>query len=171
MYFQRLGGEIATLQTDVTTLQTDVGTLQTDVGFTPVLMYAHHTSTETPAVNGTLVNWTVQINDGGGSFSSGVYTVPVTGRYRVQCSLLLDNALGGTVSLSGIYVAINSTNYARIFFAFAPTTAYGMGGGEAVLDLTSGDTVSLVSQVSAIWFGFTGANTVGGWTIERIRSA
>lgn len=141
-----------------------VSRLDETAGFAPVLLYVEHTSGETPAALGTLTGWTVQINTGGGAFSSGVFTIPASGRYRVFVSIMLDVG----VSDSGIYVKINSTLKPRIIYCSG--TGYPTASGEQVFDLVAGDTVQLVSQYSKAWFGAPLPNGPGHWLVERIRA-
>lgn len=130
--------------------------------FDPVLLYAEHTAVETPAALGALVSWTTQINTGGGTFSSGVFTIPATGRYRVFVSLMLD----GGQSDCGLSVKVNGTTKPRIIYCSG--TGYPHGAGEQIFDLAAGDTVQLVSQFAKTWFGAAIPNGPGHWLIERI---
>lgn len=142
--------------------QEDVSSLVTRVGFDPVLFYTEHTAVETPAALGTLTAWTTQLNVGGGTFSSGVYTIPAAGRYRVFVSLMLNVG----VTDCGLYVKTNGVLNPRIFYCSG--TGYPVGSGEQIFDLAAGDTVQLVSQFNKAWFGASLPNGPGHWVIERI---
>ena len=127
------------------------------------LLYAEHTATETPAIGGTLVQWTAQINSGGGSFASGVYTIPVTGRYRIHVSLMLD---GSAAQAGSLAVKINTTQQKYILYSKAAIGYSDMASGEQIFDMTAGDTVKIVSQSAIGWFG--DANGPGNLVIEQI---
>ena len=129
------------------------------------LLYAEHTAIETPAVGGTIVQWTAQINSGGGSFASGVYTVPATGRYKIHVSMLLN---GTAVAGSGVSVKINSTTKTLLFWCehYGGAGKFISASGEQVYDLNVSDTVQLISQYSVPWDGT--ATGMGNWVIEQI---
>lgn len=124
---------------------------------------AEHSATETPGASGTFVQWSVQLNTGGATFTSGVYTCAKSGRYLVNISLLRDSS---TAAGSGIFINKNNTNLARITFASAQT-GYDMASGSYIVDLAVGDTLKLVCEAASVaWYG--DANGLGALTIAYL---
>jgi hypothetical protein len=112
--------------------------------------YAKHNNSETPTAGSALTQWTVVTNLGGGTFSSGVYTVPATGVYLVAASLLQSNNVAG-----GVHVKINGGNQVRLFYCgTAASLSYMMGAGHAIYELSTGDTVSITQENTGVaWYG------------------
>jgi hypothetical protein len=112
--------------------------------------YAKHNASETPSGGSLLTQWDVITNLGGGTYSSGVYTVPATGVYLITGALLQSNNTAG-----GVHVKVNGTNQLRLFYCgSAASLSYMMGSGEIILSLSSGDTVSLSQENTGVsWYG------------------
>lgn len=112
--------------------------------------YAKHNNSEGPSGGTVLTQWAVVTNLGGGTFSSGVYTVPATGVYLVAASLLQSNNTAG-----GVHVKINGTNQVRLFYCgSASGLSYMMGAGHAIYSLSAGDTVSISQENGGVtWYG------------------
>ena len=124
---------------------------------------AEHSATETPGAGGTFVQWSVQINTGGATFASGVYTCAKSGRYIVSLSLLRDTS---TATGCGIFINKNNTNLARILYG-GNQAGYLMTSGSYIVDLAAGDTIKMVCEVaSTAWYG--DANGLGSLTIAYL---
>ena len=112
--------------------------------------YAKHNASETPSSGSAFTQWDVITNLGGGTYSSGVYTVPATGVYLITGALLQSNNTAG-----GVHVKVNGANQLRLFYCgTASGLSYMMGSGEIILSLSSGDTVSLSQENAGVtWYG------------------
>jgi hypothetical protein len=110
----------------------------------------YHSASETPISGGVFTQWVTATNLGGGTFSSGVYTVPSTGVYLISGALLMSNNTAG-----GVYLKVNGINQLRLFYCgIATALTYMMGSGEIILSLSSGDTVSLAQENGTVsWYG------------------
>jgi hypothetical protein len=129
------------------------------------MISARHTSNDSPAGGSPIVNWTLTVNLGGGTWTSGTgaYTVPVTGNYMITCSLLHDS---GTNAGGGVYFRINSTNINRMFYIGA-NLGFVMGSGQLIYALTAGDTVQFIQETSGVvWYGDGGG--LGSFTINML---
>jgi hypothetical protein len=109
-----------------------------------------HSATETPAANGNFVQWTA-LSVASGSFSSGVYTAPVAGKYLITASLLKNTGSAA----GGVHLAKNGANVYRIFYCDGGASGgYQMGSGQCILTLAANDTISLRQEIAGIgWYG------------------
>lgn len=124
---------------------------------------AEHSATETPGASGTFVQWSVQINTGGATFTSGVYTCAKSGRYLVTISLLRDTS---TATGSGVFINKNNANLARIMYA-GNQAGYVMASGSYIVDLAVGDTLKMLCEVASVtWYG--DASGLGSLTIAYL---
>lgn len=128
----------------------------------PILFSAYLNTTQNPGANNPLTAWTVLHNIGGGSYTSGYYTIPVTGWYKLHISLLSDNS---TAVNAGICFRVNSTNRPRIMYSSHPSGYYDMISAEEHMILNAGDQVRVISIESAPWHG-NASSPVGRWNIE-----
>lgn len=125
-------------------------------------LYARHTANETLAAGATLTAWTVDINSGTATFTSGVYTASKTGRYLVALDLLKDTTVGGTAG--GVYINKNNANFHRIIFA-GGSSGYLMCSGTMIVQLNAGDTLKFVNQsANMVWYG----GDIGSLTIAYL---
>lgn len=152
--------------TDLKTVGIATSTTTYNFNKPKVLFSAIHTAGENAGNLGTLVNWSALRNDGGGSFASGIYTVPEKGTYRLHISLLADGA--AVAQAGGLHFNINGVNRLRLCYATAPVGTYDMAVGEELLDLNKGDLVKVTQQLSCLWFGAS-SDPVGRWNIELIQ--
>lgn len=129
-----------------------------------VAFTASHSVTTAYTANTIITNWTVETNIGSGTYSAGVYTVPVTGTYRLSISMLTN--IG--VNQGGLGFRVNGTNRKRVAYAYAPASAYDMAFGEEYAVLTAGTTVSVVGLDGNSWWGAVDT-PVGRWNIELLR--
>lgn len=132
---------------------------------TQTMISARHNATEAPTGGNALLNWTVDVNQGGGSWNSGtgVYTVPVAGKYLVTCSLLRNT--GGAAG--GIQLYQNNAMVTRIFYVdSAGTTGYAMGSGQIIVNCGANDTLKFTNENTVSWYG-DGAG-LGSFTINLL---
>lgn len=127
------------------------------------MISAKHTSTETPGAGGTFTGWTTVVNQGSGNFASGVYTVPIAGRYLITCSLLRNT--GG--SAGGVQLNVNGSNIYRMFYVDgAGTTGYAMGSGSIIYSCNANDTIRFTAETANAWYG--DATGLGSFTINLL---
>lgn len=132
---------------------------------TQTMISARHNATEAPSGGTVLLNWTIDVNQGGGSWNSGTgtYTVPVAGRYLVTCSLLRNT--GGAAG--GIVLHKNGVSVNRMFYVDSVgTTGYGMGSGQIIVDCGAGDSLRFMNENTVGWYG-DGAG-LGSFTINLL---
>ena len=119
---------------------------------TQTMISARHNTTETPSAGTPLLQWTIDVNQGGGSWNAGtgVYTVPVAGRYFVTCSLLRNT--GGAAG--GIQLHKNGVSVTRLFYVDnTGTTAYAPGSGQLIVNCGAGDTLKFINENTVAWYG------------------
>ena len=126
-----------------------------------------HNATEGPTAGDAFVNWTVNVNTVTAAWnaSTGVYTVPVAGRYFVACSLLRNTGSGS----GGVYLQQNGTNVIRLFYCDSGSadSGYAMGSGQTIVDCAINDTLRVVQETSGVsWYG--DGTGLGNFTIYLI---
>lgn len=127
------------------------------------MISAKHTATEAPVAGGTLVQWTTVVNQGSGNFASGVYTVPVAGRYLITLSLLRNT--GG--ASGGVYLNVNNSNiYRMLFVDSVGTTGYAMASGQMIYSCAANDTIKFTNEAASSWYG--DATGLGSFTINLL---
>ena len=106
---------------------------------------AKHILSEALGVNGILTQWAVVTNKGGGSFSTGRYTVPKAGSYLINISIMRETPIID----SGIRLAINGVNQFRIAFVSSATALnYSMASGQAIYTLAVNDYIEFTNEVA-----------------------
>ena len=124
-----------------------------------------HNSSAVYGAGSTITNWSKQ--DGNGiTHSSGVWTIPVAGVYRVNLSMLMQSASGG------IYWWVNSTQHWRIAYG-NPTTGNTADwqniGGTIMYNFSANDTLKFTSQSgSANFYGDTSTASVSTMCIYKV---
>jgi hypothetical protein len=119
-----------------------------------VAFSAKHNATESLGANGTFVAWTVSTNTytAGWSSGTGVYTVPVAGKYLIMFSILRNT--GGAAS--GVWFVWNGSNYLRLNYAdSAGSTGYVPLSGQIILTAAASDTFKFTSEQATSWYGDT----------------
>lgn len=119
---------------------------------TQTMFAAEHSGTEAPAGGNPLLSWSVDINQGGGSWnaSTATYTVPVAGKYLVTCSLLRNT--GGAAG--GVHLRVNGAIVLRLFYVDSTgTTAYAMGSGQYIVNCAASDTIQITNENTVSWYG------------------
>ena len=132
---------------------------------TQTMISARHTVTETPSAGTPLLQWIIDVNQGGGSWNAGtgVYTVPVAGRYFVTCSLLRNS--GGAAG--GIVLHKNGVSVTRLFYVDnSGTTGYTSASGQLIVNCGAGDTLKFLNENTVAWYG-DGAG-LGSFTINLL---
>lgn len=133
---------------------------------TPVLFSAFHNIPQAYVADNPITNWTVEFNNGGGTYSAGAYTVPITGIYRLHITLMSNNI----TTTAGLRFRVNSTNRNRIAYASNPSAGYDTAAGEEFVQLTAGDLVRVIAMDTGSWFGGASPNPIGRWNIQLIRN-
>lgn len=128
----------------------------------PILFSAYLNTIQNPGANNPLTAWTVLHNLGGGTYSSGAYTIPITGWYKLHISLLSDSSVAVN---GGLCFRVNSTNRLRIAYSSHPVSYYEMTSSEEYVLLNAGDQVRVISLESTPWHG-NASTPVGRWNIE-----
>jgi hypothetical protein len=102
--------------------------------------------------------------------TTGVYTVPVSGYYKINANITFDvNSSGGRI----VRYKINSSSYRLIQLSNASASFHWIGSGSTQVYLNAGDAVSIdVYQNSggSLNVVATGGEFYTEWTIERISS-
>jgi len=112
----------------------------------------------------TITQWQVNLNIGGGSFSSGVYTIPEAGYYKIELSMMKYNTSGDF----GVYLNKNNTQVQRLVYT---SGTWSQGAGSCILDCAVNDelkcTINTGGATVQIYGGTTTAS-VGNWTIYKL---
>ena len=123
---------------------------------------AKHTATEGPAINAPIIQWGVQVNVGGGAFSNGRYTAPISGKYLISLSLLQNTGTGS----GGVYLTQNGATVYRIMYAVTGF-GYQMASGTYILSLAANDYIEFINEVGGVqWYG--DATGLGAMTVQLI---
>jgi hypothetical protein len=132
---------------------------------TQPMISAWHTATEAPAANTPLVQWTTTVNTVPSAWTAGTatYTVPVSGKYLINISLLHD---AGTNPAGGVRLYINGANVGRLMYA-AVNAGYLMCSGQVIYSLTAGNTIQFIQEATgSAWYGDSPG--LGSFTISMI---
>lgn len=115
------------------------------------------------AGSNAVVKFDTVLSDTTGSYSTstGLYTIPVSGRYRMS----FVGFAGSTVS--NLTVAINGTQS----YYVATTPSAGFGSGSLTLNLKAGDTVAIFSASAATFSAISGGIYQNTFSIERLAGA
>src|SRR5690606_37979852 len=101
---------------------------------------------------------TVTDNIGGGSWSSGVYTVPYSGYYLVGGGASITSVTQASGTASSLFIYPSSTSTKLLASSFAPAANANIAlAGQRLIKLVAGETVSL-----ALAFGSSTSGTIAG---------
>jgi len=111
-------------------------------------VYLGANQTGLTAGNSNFVNWDTILSDPAGGYTTGRYTVPVPGRWRVTTHIWVASVADGVASFHG--VAKNGTESARLSDVTSGATSNKGQGGSAVVRCNATD------YLGVIWFPGSG---------------
>lgn len=123
-----------------------------------VAAYYYITSGASQTLN-TAINYPTKGVDTHSAMSSGTYTVPVPGKYRVSHTTYSSSGTGD------IYLAKNGTNVQWLGSFGATSIVY---SGSTLIDCNAGDTLSLRSSVTYTAGGLVSSVPVSSISIDRL---
>ena len=112
----------------------------------------------------TITQWQVNLNVGNGSFSSGVYTIPEAGYYKIELSMMKYSTSGDF----GVYLNKNNTQVQRLVYT---SGNWAQGAGSCILDCAVNDELKCTINTGGATvqiYGGTTAASVGNWTIYKL---
>lgn len=121
------------------------------------------------SISGSLatVVWSTQDFDSNAAMSSGVYTIPVTGKYQVNSAI----AVSGTIALNNtvdMQLQVNGTAVSRdLQYAGGAITQF-FAGLSDIIKCNSGDTVRVQVSSSAILPTLVSSNTLNYFSISKV---
>ena len=127
-------------------------------------IFASNNGTADVAAGNQLTTFTTEISNGI-THSSGTFTVPIAGLYRIHHSVLAQAT--GTSGAFGVALYINDAQVARISYGSEGNTeSWSMLTGMSLRELSANDTIKFYSSNNTISiYGSTDNNTIGGVTI------
>lgn len=117
---------------------------------------AYNSADDTTVASGTTVDFDTEIYDEGGHFSGDTFTAPVTGRYLLSASVMIENVSGGALNSGARIVCSNHTSGFFIGYSNVANGTKEIFSGSVVVDMDASDTATVQ------YYSDTGSATVVG---------
>lgn len=140
------------------------------------MSYVGYSSGITGTSNAT-VTYTTKIKDSHNGYSSGTYTVPVTGTYQVEAGILLTTTgtptVGTTIAdLQIIQAGSNTTTFEQKYYVPTTNTTIASAGfplaASGIMYCQAGDTIKVQASVNLATAGAAASNTMNYFCLARL---
>ena len=127
-------------------------------------IFASNNGTADVAAGNQLTTFTTEFSNGI-THSSGTFTVPIAGLYRIHHGVLAQST--GSTGSFGVALRINDTQVERISYGGEGTSEnWSMLTGMSLRELSANDTIKFYSSNNTIsMYGAATSDTIGGVTI------
>ena len=127
-------------------------------------IFASNNATVDVAQGNQITTFTTEFSNGI-THSSGTFTVPIAGLYRIHHGVLAQST--ATTGSFGVALRINDTQVERISYGGEGTSeVWSMITGMTLRELSANDTIKFYSSNNTIsMYGATTSDTIGGVTI------
>lgn len=117
---------------------------------------AYNTADDAAVASGGTVDFNTEVFDEGGNFATDTFTAPVTGRYVLSASVMINNTLGSTNNCGARIVVSNHTGGFFLGYGAVANGASELFSGSVIVDMDAADTATVQ------YYSDSGAATVRG---------